>query len=359
MISKNFFETLEAVAFDRGLDIADVLKKVEIAMAVASRDNGYSGDIKIDFDSDKNKIRVFEYLYVVEEIDPDGGKGQITLEEALERKDKVKVGSVIKNEVNISSFGRKSASKFKQTFISGLKELEREEAYIYFADKVGEIVNGIVVSNTNGFISFDIGKNNLAHMPETEGIPGEEYIPGDTKKVYISKVEKTTKGPKVFITRKNKEIVKRLFELNVPEIANGTVEIMGISRDPGSRSKVGVLSLDPNVDAKGACVGNAGLRVKSINMVLNDEKIDIFTWKDTPEELIAEALLPAQVASVIIDLKTRSAVVIVRDEQYSLAIGKSGQNARLAAYAIGWKIDIKKISDAKAEGINFTFNIGK
>lgn len=359
MISKNFFESLEAIAYERGLDIEDVLNKVEIAMGVASRDNGYSGEIKVDFESDKNRLRVYEYLYVVDEIDEEGSKGQITLEDALELKDKTKVGNVIKTEVNFSNFGRKSASKFKQTFMSGLKELEREEAYTFFMDKVGEIINAIVINNNNGFITFDIGKSNLAHMPETEGIPGEEYIPGDTKKVYITKVEKTTKGPKVFITRKNKEIVKRLFELNVPEIADGTVEIMGISRDPGNRSKVGVLSLDPNVDAKGACVGNAGLRVKSINMVLNDEKIDIFTWKEEPEELIAEALLPAQVTSVIADLKTRSAVVIVRDEQYSLAIGKSGQNARLAAYAIGWKIDIKKISDAKAEGIDFTYNIGK
>lgn len=359
MISKNFFESLEAVAFERALDIEDVLKKVEIAMGVASRDNGYKGEIKIDFESEKNKLRVFEYLYVVDEIDEEGGKGQITLEDALDIKEKTKVGAVLKTEINISTFGRKSASKFKQTFMSGLKELEREEAFIFFSNKVGEIINAIVTNNNNGFITFDIGKNNLAHMPESEGIPGEEYIPGDTKKVYITKVEKTTKGPKVFITRKNKEIVKRLFELNVPEIANGTVEIMGISRDPGNRSKVGVLSLDPNVDAKGACVGNAGLRVKSVNAVLNDEKIDIFTWKDTPEELIAEALLPAQVISVIADEKTRSAVVIVRDEQYSLAIGKSGQNARLAAYAIAWKIDIKKLTDAKAEGIDFTYNIGK
>ncbi|MDD3171141.1 MAG: transcription termination factor NusA [Bacilli bacterium] len=356
MISKNFFESLESVAFERGLDIHDVLDKVEIAIAVACRDTEYKGDIKMECDFEKKKIKVYDYRYVVEEL-TEGNKGEILLEEAQMLKPKIKVGSVIKTEVNLNSFGRKSASKFKQTLLSGLKELERDEAYSFFNAKVGEILNAKVINNMNGFITFSIGKNCEATMPETEGLPGENFVIGESKKVYITKVEKTTKGPKVFLSRSNKEIVKRLFELTIPEIADGSIEIMGISRDPGSRTKVGVLSLKPNLDPKGACVGQGGLRIRSINEDLNNEKIDIFTWKDNPIDLIAEALLPARSLSVIADEKTKRALVIVKDDQYSLAIGKSGQNARLAAYATDWRIDIKKISDATKEGIEFQYNV--
>ncbi len=177
------------------------------------------------------------------------------------------------------------------------------------------------------------------------------------KKYIFQELINLLKGPKVFLSRTSKEIVKRLFEITIPEIADGSIEIMGISRDPGSRTKIGVLALKPNLDPKGACVGQGGLRIKSINEALNNEKIDIFTWKDNPVELIAEALLPAKTLSVIPDLKTKKALVIVRDDQYSLAIGRSGQNARLAAYAVDWKIDIKKLSDATKEGIKFTYNV--
>jgi N utilization substance protein A len=196
-------------------------------------------------------------------------------------------------------------------------------------------------------------------MPDKEGLPGESFNIGEEKKVYITKVEKTTKGPKIFLTRTNREIVKRLFEMEIPEIADGTIEIMGIARDPGYRTKIGVLSLKENVDPKGACVGQGGLRIRKINAILNNEKIDIFTWKENTIDLISEALLPAKVLSVIADEKSKQATVIVNDDQYSLAIGKNGQNARLAAYAIGWKIDIKNLTTAAEEGIEFTYNVNR
>lgn len=357
MTSKSFFESLEAIAYERGLDINAVLEKVETAVAVACRDTEYKGDVKIgEVDFEKKRIKFTDNYYVVAEI-TEGNKGEILLEEALKLKPKAKVGQTIKREVKLDSFGRKSAGKFKQALLSGLKELEREEAYRFFEERVGEILNAKVINKSESFVSFVIGSNFEATMPMSEAIPGEDFIPGESKKVYIVKVEKTTKGPKVFLSRSNREIVRKLFELNIPEIADGTVEIMGISRDPGSRTKVGVLSTKAGVDAKGACVGHGGLRIKEINDTLNGEKIDIFTWKDNPVELISEALLPARCLSVISDEKTRKALVIVHDEQYSLAIGKSGQNARLAAYAIDWKIDIKKLSDATAEGIKFTYNV--
>lgn len=356
MTSKNFFESLESIAYERGLDIKDVLSKVETAIAVACRDTEYKGEIKMEVDFEKKKIKITDHRYVVEEL-TEGNKGEILLEEAKLLKAKIKVGQEIKTEVKLDKFGRKSASKFKQALLSGLKELEREEAYNFFVDKVGEIINAKVITASDTFVTFAIGKNCEANMPITEGLPNEEFIPGEEKKVYITKVDKSTKGPKVFISRTSKEIVKRLFEITIPEIANGSIEIMGISRDPGSRTKIGVLALKPNLDPKGACVGQGGLRIRSINEALNNEKIDIFTWKNDPVDLIAEALLPARSLSVTADEKTKKALVIVRDDQYSLAIGKSGQNARLAAYATDWKIDIKKLSDATKEGIKFSYNV--
>jgi N utilization substance protein A len=359
MVSKNFYESLEAIAFERGLPIEDVLAKVEVAISVSSRNSGFTGDVKTEWDFEKKKIKVYEYKYVVDEIDPEGPKGQITLEEALKIKPKIKVGHEIKTEINLNAFGRKAASIFKQSLLSGLKELERENAYNFFQERVGEIITAKVIDYSNGFVTFSIGKDCIANMPDKEGLPGESFNIGDDKKVYITKVEKTTKGPKVFLTRSNREIVKRLFELEIPEIADGSIEIMGIARDPGSRTKIGVLSLKNNIDPKGACVGQGGLRIRKINEILNNEKIDIFTWKENPVDLIAEALLPARVLSVIADDKTKQATVIVKDDQYSLAIGKNGQNARLAAYAIGWRIDIKNLTDATKEGLEFTYNVNK
>lgn len=359
MISKNFFESLQLIVEERKLDIEDILKKVEIALGVACRhvNPPYTGDIKLEVNFEQKKIRAFEYKYVVDQIDPNGPRGQILLEEAQKIKDRAKVGQIIKTEIDFSIFKRKPAQYFKQIFNNGLKELERERAYQYFKERVGDIITAKVVSVNDGFITFNIGLGYESHMPIKEGLEGEEYNIGDEKKVYITKVEKTGKGPKVFISRANKEIVKRLFEITIPEISNGDIEIMGIARDPGSRTKIGVMSLNPNIDAKGACVGAGGLRIKSINAALNDEKIDVFTWKEDPVELIAEALLPARVLSVMLDQKEKKATVIVDDDQYSLAIGRNGQNARLAAYVTNWKIDIKKLSDAQEEGIEFEYNV--
>ena len=358
MISKSFFENLELVAEEKGLSIEDVLAKVEMAMAVACRDTEHDGDIKLDIDFERKRIRVYEYHYVVEEI-TEGNKGEITVERAKELKPRSKptVGTVIREEIDFTKLGRKSVSKFKNTFNNELKNLEREEAYNFFSEKVKEIITAEVHDANASFITFAIGKGIFASMPIAEAIPGETFVPGETKKVYILKVEKTTKGPKVFVSRANREIVTKLFELNIPEISDGSIEIMGVAREAGSRTKIGVLAVKPNLDPKGACVGQGGLRIKAINEELNQEKIDIFTWKNDPVDLISEALLPARSLSVVVNEKNKQALVIVKDEQYSLAIGKNGQNVRLACYATQWKIDIKRHSDALREGISFSYNV--
>lgn len=359
MVSKNFFESLESIAYERGLNIEDVLAKVEIAMSIACKNSDvpYKGTIKVEVDYEKKKIKFIEYRYVVSEIDPEGPRGQMTVEEARLIKPKAKVGQEFKEEVNLSMFKRKAASMFKQNLLNELKSLEREEAFNFFADKVGEIVTARVIAKNDKFVTMALGKGIEATMGEKEILPDEEYLVGEEKKVYISKVEKTGKGPKIFITRSSKEVVKKLFEMNIPEIANGLVEIMGIAREVGKRTKVGVMSVNGDIDPKGACVGAGGMRIKAINAALNGEKIDIFVWRLNPVDLIAEALSPAKCLSVILNEEERKALVVVNDEQYSLAIGSKGQNAKLAVLATGWKIDIKKISEATSEGLEFKYNV--
>ncbi|MDD4212210.1 MAG: transcription termination factor NusA [Bacilli bacterium] len=359
MINKKFFESLEAIAFDRGLDMEAVLQKVEVAMAIACKNSDvpYSGTIKLEADMEKKKLKFTEYKYVVEEADPEGPRGQITLEEAKVLKPKVKVGQEIHEEVNLSLFGRKAASLFRQNLLNELTSLEREDAYHYFSEKIGEIITGRVTAKNERFITISLGKGVDATMSIKDSIESEDYLVGEEKKVYISKVERTGKGPKVFISRTNKEIVRKLFEMNIPEIAAGQIEIMGIAREPGVRSKVGVMALSADIDPKGACVGSQGSRIKAINNALNGEKIDIFVWKQDPVDLIAEALSPAKALSVIVDEKTKKAIVIVNDDQYSLAIGSKGLNAKLAVLTTGWKIDIKKLEDAIAEGLEYTYNV--
>jgi N utilization substance protein A len=202
-----------------------------------------------------------------------------------------------------------------------------------------------------------IGMDYDAYMPKKEALPTENLVVGENVKVYITKVEETGKGPKVFVSRTNVGIVKRLFENAVPEVADGTIEIVAMARDAGNRTKIGVRSTNPNVEAKGACVGLQGIRIKQINDALNGERIDIFVWNDDPVQLIAQAISPAKVLSVLVYPDLRQALVIVPDMQYSLAIGQGGQNARLASQVTGWKIDIKDESTAYREKIKFKINV--
>lgn len=358
MTSKGFYETLEIIANERNLEIHDVLEKVAVALKKACALEGYTGDIQVEFNEEKKRIRIFEYKVVVAEIDPEGVPGQITLEEGKELKENAKIGTKFKKEINIEkNIGRKGASQFKQVFMQGLKELGRVRAYEFFKDRENEMISATVHRVTEEAIILGIGLDYDAYMPIKEALPGEKFHEGDVVKVYITKVEETTKGPKVYVSRVHKDIVKRLFETNIPEVASGVIEIMGISRDPGLRTKIGVKSNNNMVDPKGACVGVQGVRIKQINNALNGERVDIFNWSDNPVKLIAEALTPARVISVLVDEKEHKSLVIVPDDQFSLAIGKGGQNARLASQVSGWKIDIKNESTAYKEGLKFKPNV--
>jgi N utilization substance protein A len=358
VVRKNFFEYLEQVAFDRGLDINDVLECVKTALEKACKHVGYTGDIIVEIDEDKGKIKLIEQKVVVDEINAEDPTAQITLEDALKEKEKIKIGAIIKREIRFEDLTRKAARQFFQVFTQGLTELERKKQFEFFKERENEIINAKIQKVTPDAVFLDLGLNVDTYMPIKETIKGEELVEGGELKVYLTKVEEGTKGPKIYVSRVHRDIVRRLFEMTIPEVASGVVEIMTIARDAGSRTKIGVMSNNENVDPKGACVGIGGVRIKQINAALNNERIDIFTWKNNPVDLIAEALTPAQVISVIADEKDKTSTVIVPDTQFSLAIGRGGQNARLASQATGWKIDIKDETTAKNDNIEYTPNVG-
>lgn len=357
MINKGFYQYLELVAQEKNLDIEDVKTVATTAMIKACQLEGNKGEISVEYNAEQNTIRVFQTYRVVEEIDPEGPEGQITLEEAKEIKARVRVGSEFRKEIKINSIGRKGATRFKNILVQGLKEIQGKRAYEYFRELEGEIISATVVGIKDHVVILNIGMGTNTILPLDERLPGENYVSGTPLKVCITKVEETGRGPKVYVSRTHKDIIKRLFETYVPEVASGVIEVLAIAREPGSRTKIGIKSSNINVDAKGACVGLQGARIKQINEALNGERIDIFEWNDDPIKLIAEALTPARVISVLIDEENKKSMVIVPDDQYSLAIGKGGQNARLASQVTGWKIDIKNEDKAYELGIKFKPNV--
>lgn len=357
MISKGFYDELVIIANEKHLELEDVFKAVTTALVKACKLEGAKGEINVEFNEEQKKIRVFQTFHVVEAIDPEGPDGQILLDDAKELRARVKVGTDFRTEISLSSIGRKGATRFKQILVQGLKEACGKRAYEYFSQKEGEVITATVVSSTNRVL-INIGMDTYTVLPPEETIPGEVYTEGMQIKVCITKVEETGRGPKVYVSRTHRDIIKRLFETYIPEVASGVIEVYGISRDPGNRTKIGVKSNNINVDAKGACVGPQGSRIKQINAALGGEKIDIFEWNDDPVKLIAEALTPSRVISVLISNdETNKSTVIVPDDQFSLAIGKAGQNVRLASIVTGWKIDIKSESQAYEQGIKFKPNV--
>ena len=357
MITKAFYEELENIAVERHLEVEDVKKAVEMSLIKATQLMFPKGAVEVEFNDEQKKIRIYSIYHVVEEVDPEGEEGQITLEEAKEIRARVRIGSEIRTEVKFASLERKGAARFGQLLNQYLRELQNKRAYEYFKEREGEMITATVIGRNERAIKLNIGMSTLAFMPVEETLPGEVCGEGTPIKVAITKVEETGKGPKVFVSRNNKELIKRLFEMYIPEIASGVVEIIALAREPGSRTKIGIKSNNVNVDAKGACVGLNGSRIKQINDALNGERIDIFEWKENPVQLIAEALTPAKVISVLVNEEEKRSVVIVPDQQFSLAIGKGGQNARLASQTTGWKIDIKDETAAYREEIKFKPNV--
>lgn len=344
--NKELIEALEQIEREKDISKDILLEAIENSLVAACKNHfGKADNIKVSINRDNGAFSVFAEREIVEEVeDP---VMEISLEEASNKypKKKFEIGDVVQVEVTPRNFGRIAAQKAKQVVVQKIREEERKVLYNQYCSREKEVVTGIVQRYTGGNVNINLGKVD-AILPENEQIKSEHFVPTERIKVYVVEVKDTTKGPKITVSRTHKELVKRLFEEEVTEVHDGVVEIKSIAREAGARTKMAVSTNDPNVDPVGACVGLNGARVNAIVNELRGEKIDIINWSENPEELIQNALSPAKVVSVEVNEEERGARVIVPDYQLSLAIGKEGQNARLAARLTGYKIDIKSESQA-------------
>ena len=341
-----FFAAVAQLEAERGIPKGYMMEKITQALISAyKRDHEDVGDnLVVDANEETGQVRMFIRKDVVETVDDPGS--EISLDEAREKLPRAMLGDVISIEVKTRNFGRIAAQTARQVIIQGIREAERGMIYDEFNSKEHEIITGVVtrIDPRTGAASLRITSGSEftdAFLAPAEQVRGESFKEGDRLKVYVVEVRRSSRGPQVLISRTHPGLVKRLFELEVPEIYDGTVEVKSIAREAGSRTKLAVWSDEANVDPIGACVGPRGGRVNSIVEELKGEKVDIIKWSEDPAEYIAAALAPADVISVDVFEEGKSCRVVVPDDQLSLAIGKEGQNARLAAKLTGWKIDIK------------------
>ena len=340
--NRELIDALNQIEKEKDISKEVLLEALESSLVAACKNHfGRADNIKVIIDRETGAVDVYAMKEVVEEVtDP---VTQISLEQAQIEESNVDFGDIVSIQVTPKNFGRIAAQKAKQVVVQKIREEERKVLYLQYSSKERDIVTGIVQRYVGNNVSINLGKVD-AMLNENEQVRGEIFRPTDRIKLYVLEVKNTPKGPRILVSRTHPELVKRLFEAEVTEIQDGTVEIMSIAREAGSRTKMAVRSNNPNVDAVGACVGLNGARVNAIVYELRDEKIDIISWSDNSAELIENALSPAKVVDVFVDEEEKSARVIVPDYQLSLAIGKEGQNARLAAKLTGYKIDIKSES---------------
>lgn len=340
-------EALEELVKEKRIDREIIFTALESALVSAYKKNyGTAQNVKVSVNRETGDIHVYAQKEVVEEVYDN--LLEISLEDARKISIKYNIGDIVDVEVTPKDFGRVAAQTAKQSVIQKIREAEREIIYKEFIEKENDLITGIVQKKEKSNVLVDIGRTETMLAPN-EQMPNEEYNHGDILKFYVVEVKKTSKGPNIVISRTHPGLIKRLFELEVPEIYEGIVEIKSIAREAGSRTKIAVYSKDENVDSTGACVGPKGIRVQNIVNELKGEKIDIVKWSKDPAEFIANSISPAKAISVEVNEAEKSARVIVPDYQLSLAIGKEGQNARLAAKLTGWKIDIKSQSQAQSE----------
>lgn len=348
-MSSELLDALDLLEKEKGISRDIIIEAIEAALISAYRRNfNQAQNVRIDFNLETGSMKVYARKEVVEEVfDP---RLEISLEEARLINPNYELQDIVELEVTPKDFGRIAAQTAKQVVTQRVREAERGIIYSEFIDREEDIMTGIVQRVDAKNIYVSLGKIE-AILPASEQMPNEKYQPHDRIKVYITKVEKTPKGPQVFVSRTHPGLLKRLFEMEVPEIFDGTVEIKSVAREAGDRSKISVYSDNPEVDPVGSCVGPKGARVQAVVNELKGEKIDIVKWSNDPVVFVANALSPSKVLDVIVNEEEKATTVIVPDYQLSLAIGKRGQNARLAAKLTGWKIDIKSESDAREAGI--------
>lgn len=340
-MNQEFIEALDELEKEKGISKEVVFSALEAAMVSSYKKNfGTSQNVEVNIDRETGKIDIYALQDIVADEDLIDDKTQLSISQAKKLDPKYEVGDVFSKMVDPAKFGRIAAQTAKQVVIQRIKDAERDIIFDDFTDRENEIITGQVQRVSYGNVFFDLGKTEAILLP-SEQIKGETYKQGDRFKLLLVEVKKTTKGPQIILSRSHPNLVKRLFELEVPEIAEGIVEVYSIAREAGSRTKIAVFSKDEEVDPLGACVGYKGARVKAIVDELHDEKVDIVIYSKDIDTFIANALSPSKVEKVFANEKEKSALVVVPDYQLSLAIGKEGQNARLAAKLTGWKIDIK------------------
>lgn len=338
-MNADFLDALRQIEKEKEIPLEVLLSTIESALETAYKKNfAATGDVHVRVSSSKGGFHVFCEKDVVEVVE--NSHTEIGIEEARKHDPNIKAGDVIEIEVTPENFGRIAAQTAKQVVVQRIREAERERVYEEFGDRVGEVLTCTVQRREQRNVFVNLGKVE-AILPPAEQVSTEPYRFNDRLKVYVLEVRRTPKGPQVVVSRTHPSLIRRLFELEVPEIAEGIVTIKSVAREPGARTKVAVASSDEKVDAMGACVGHRGTRVQSVVNELYGEKIDIVRWNERIDKFIGEALSPAKSVSVTCDEETKTALVVMPDSQLSLAIGKSGQNVRLAARLTGWRIDIR------------------
>ena len=364
MKAQEFKKALDFIVKEKGIDEDVVIEAMQTALSTAFRKNekaDYTSRVLIDRNT--GEIKVFKVTTIVDDyndddddIDPETGEvkvahdylNELTISEAKEKNSDYQVGDEILEEVTPKDFGRVAISVAKQVVLQKIREAEREIVFTEYSDRQGEIVSGLIQKVDKNVIIVDLGRLE-GIMTATEQVPTENYAVNDKIKAYVVDVQKNSKGvPQMMISRTHPGFVKRLFELEIPEIYEGLIEIKNIVREAGSRTKIAVYSKDMNIDPVGSCVGPRGIRIQNILNELKEEKIDVVEWSEDPVQFIASALSPATVLAVDINEEEMTSKVVVPDSQLSLAIGKDGQNARLSAKLTGWKVDIKSESQIKA-----------
>ncbi|MDN5325726.1 MAG: transcription termination/antitermination protein NusA [Moorella sp. (in: firmicutes)] len=343
-MNSEFIQALRDLEREKGINADILLEAIEAALISAYKKNfGSLQNVRVDIQRDTGEIKVLAQRQVVEEVtDP---RQEISLEEARAINSKYELGDIVEKEVTPRDFGRIAAQTAKQVVVQRIREAERGLIYEEFIGRENDLVTGVVQRQEGKNIILDLGRAEAILLP-SEQSPAETYRQGDRLKAYVLEVRKTNKGPQILVSRTHPGLIKRLFELEVPEIHDGIVEVKGVAREPGARSKIAVHSRDEKVDPVGSCVGPKGARVQAVVQELRGEKVDIIKWSDDPAVYVANSLSPARVLDVTVDEENKISQVIVPDNQLSLAIGKEGQNARLAARITGWKIDIKPESEA-------------
>ena len=346
-MNADFISAIQELGKEKGIEPELLYQAVEDALVAAYKKNSNTNqNVRVDMNKETGEIHVYAQRTVVEGVPVD--ETEMTVQEAQAIDPRYLAGDIVETEVTPKNFGRIAAQNAKQVVVQRIREAERGQVYERFQSRSQDIVTGIIERQENKNVYIDLGKVEAVLTPN-EQIPGEIYQYHDRMKTFIVEVKRSAKGPQIVVSRTNPGLLKRLFELEVPEIHDGIVEIKSVAREPGMRSKISVYTADENVDPVGACVGHKGMRVQTIVNELRGEKIDIVKYSEDPAQYVANALSPAKVVSTNVNEAEKICRVVVPDYQLSLAIGKEGQNARLAAKLTGWKIDIKSESQAKEE----------